>query len=150
MGGAMLNNRKVRLMTQLAMYEKNEGREDLKLSKYYKADYARFNVLKTAVVVTIAYLVIVGMVLLYRMQYILDNILTVDYKAMGWTILGVYIGVMSFYIIVTLLGYSLRYKASHKKLGKYYKMLGRLKTMYDEEAAYADGSISNDYYEGEE
>lgn len=146
----MLNNRKVRLMTRLAMYEQNEGRKDMKLSKYYKIDYARFNVLKTAVVVTIAYLVIVGLVLLYKLQYILDNILTVDYKSMGWTILGVYIGVMSFYIIVTLLGYSLRYRASRKKLGKYYRMLGKLKTMYNEEEAYAEGTISNDYYEGEE
>lgn len=146
----MLNNRKVRLMTQLAMYEKNEGKEDMKLSKYFKIDYARFNVLKTAVVVTIAYVIIVGLVLLYKLQYILDNILNIDYKAMGWTILGIYIGVMSFYIIITLLGYSLHYKASRKKLGKYYKMLGRLKTMYNEEDAYAEGIISNDYYEGED
>lgn len=146
----MLNNRKIRLMTRLAMYEKNEGKDDLRLAKYYKTDYARFNVLKTGVVVTIAYVIIVGFVLLYKLQYILDNILNIDYKAMGWTILGVYIGVISFYIIITLLGYSLRYKASRKKLGRYYKMLGKLKEMYREEEAYAEGTLPDDYYEDEE
>lgn len=146
----MLNNRKVRLMTQLAMYEKGEGKTDFKLSKFYKSDYARFNVLKTAVTVTIAYIVIVGLVLLYRLQYILDNILTVDYKSLGWTILGIYIGVMSLYIIATFLGYSLYYSYSRKKLGKYFRMLRKLKDMYNEEDAYADGTLSDDYYEGEE
>ena len=30
----MLNERKIRLMTQLAIYEKKEGREDMKLARY--------------------------------------------------------------------------------------------------------------------
>ena len=50
----MLNNRKVRIMTQLAIYEKGEGKKDFKLSKFYKTDYARFNVLKTALMVTLS------------------------------------------------------------------------------------------------
>ena len=143
----MLNNRKIRLMTQLAIYEKGEGRQDFKLSKYYKSDYARFNVLKTAILVTIAYVILVGLVVLYRLQYILDNVLTIDYKSLGWTILGVYIGVMSFYLILTLVGYAIRYGMSRKKLGKYYRMLRRLKDMYNEEDAYAEGDLTPDEYE---
>ena len=32
----MLDKRKIRLMTKLALYEQNEGREDMKISAYYK------------------------------------------------------------------------------------------------------------------
>lgn len=145
----MLNNRKIRLMTQLAIYENNEGKDDFKLARYYKSDYARLNVLKTAITITIAYLVLVGMVILYRLQYILDNILTIDYKSFGWTILGGYLGVLSFYLIVTLLGFSIRYNLSHKKLGKYYRMLGKLKEIYREEDSYYNGEDRDDL-EGEE
>ena len=43
----MLNNRKIRIMTKLATYEEKEGKEDIKLSKYYKTDFVRLNILKT-------------------------------------------------------------------------------------------------------
>lgn len=145
----MLNNRKIRLMTQLAIYEKNEGKKDFKLAKYYKSDYARLNVLKTAITITIAYAVLVGMVILYRLQYILDNILDLDYKSLGWIILGGYLGVLSFYLIVTLLGFSIKYTLSRKKLARYYRMLGKLKEIYKEEDSYYNGGNSDDY-EGEE
>ena len=145
----MLNNRKVRIMTQLAIYEKGEGKRDFKLSRFYKTDYARFNVLKTALMVTISYVILCVLFAVYKLQYILDNVLTIDYKAIGWKALGIYIGLMSVYLICTLLGYSIRYARSRKKLGKYYRMLKKLKDIYREEDAYAEGA-ADDYDEGED
>ena len=48
----MINNEKVKLMTKLAIYEK-KNEEDIKLSKYYKVDYVKHNILKTLITVTI-------------------------------------------------------------------------------------------------
>ena len=36
----MLDKRKIRLMTRAAIYEKNYGEEDFKISSYYKKDYS--------------------------------------------------------------------------------------------------------------
>ena len=36
----MLDERKVKLMTKLAMYEETQGKEDFKISEYYRKDYA--------------------------------------------------------------------------------------------------------------
>ena len=132
----MLNNRKVRIMTQLAIYEKKEGRPDFRLAKYYKMDYARFNALKTILWVTIAYIVGLILVAIYKLEYLLDNAMTIDYKALGWTVLGIYLGIITVYVIGSLVGYSIYYTLSRKKLGRYYKMLGRLKGMYKEEDEY--------------
>lgn len=147
----MLNNRKVRLMTQLAIYEKRTGKEDFKLAKYYKSDYARLQVLKTAVMVTIAYIAVIAMVVMYKLEFLFENALDLDYKAIGLKILGIYIGIMSFYLICVLLGYSFKYDISRKKLGKYYRMLWKLKDIYREEDAYAaaggaadNGSVNTD------
>ena len=41
----MVNMRKVRLMTKLAIYEKKEGKEDIKLGKYFRRDYVRLKIL---------------------------------------------------------------------------------------------------------
>ena len=38
----MLNERRVKHMVKLAMYENKEGREELKTSKFYKKDYISF------------------------------------------------------------------------------------------------------------
>ena len=39
----MLDKRKIRLMTRAAIYEKNYGEEDFKISSYYKKDYSSLN-----------------------------------------------------------------------------------------------------------
>ena len=132
----MLNNRKIRLMTQLAIYEKKEGRPDFRLAKYYKMDYARFHVLKTILWVTIAYICGLALFAMYNLEYWLDNALTMDYKALGMKILGYYIAIVSVYIVGAFVGYTIYYTVSRKKLGRYYKMLGRLKGMYKEEDEY--------------
>ena len=35
----MLDKKKVELMTRLAFYEQTEGKEDFKISEYYRRDY---------------------------------------------------------------------------------------------------------------
>lgn len=132
----MLNNRKVRLMTKLAIYEKKDGKEDIKLAKYYKSDYARLQMLKTAIAVTIAFLCLVAVGIIYKMEFILNNALDIDYAMLGRKVLGIYLGVLSIYMIFTALGYSMKYKASRKKLAKYFRMLRKLNHMYLVEDGY--------------
>lgn len=132
----MLSYRKIRLMTQLAIYEKKAGKEDLKLGHYYKSDYTRLNVLKTAITVTICYVFLLAIVAFYKIEYLLDNALTLDYRALGKTVLIIYLCLMGVYLIATLFGYSIHYQNSRKKLRKYFRMLGRLREIYDEEDGY--------------
>ena len=51
----MVDNEKVRIMTKIAIYEKNQEHEGLALSKYFREDYVRFNMLKTLVTSTICF-----------------------------------------------------------------------------------------------
>lgn len=133
----MLSYRKIRLMTQLAIYEKKTGRDDLKLGRYYKSDYVRLNVLKTAITVTISYVVILAIVAFYKIEYLLDNALTLDYKSLGKTILIIYVCLMGVYLVATLFGYAVYYQSSRNKLGRYFKMLGRMREIYAEEDGYS-------------
>lgn len=134
----MVDNRKVRIMTRMSIYEKHEGKEDLKLNKYFKSDYARLQVLKTLISISLAYVMVVMLVILYKLEYIIDNALTLDYPAIGKMILGAYIIVLAVYLIGSLFGYALKYQFSRKRLKKYYKLLKTLKEIYKEEDAYRE------------
>ncbi|MBE5961177.1 MAG: hypothetical protein E7256_07295 [Lachnospiraceae bacterium] len=129
----MLNNRKIRLMTRLAVYEKNEGKEDVKLSKYYKTDYVRLQILKTILSVTVGYLLILLMIVIYKSEYLIANAVSLDYKTIGVTLLGTYIILLTVFIVGTLIGFSFKYDKSRKKLARYYKTLKKLRMIYREE-----------------
>ena len=41
----VLNENKVKMMTKMAIYEKNEGRKMLRTAKYFKGDFIAFGIL---------------------------------------------------------------------------------------------------------
>jgi hypothetical protein len=129
----MLNNNKIRLMTKLALYESKEGKEDIRLSKYYKTDYVRFQVIKSIISATLGYALILLLIFLYQFENIIRNAVSMDYKSVGMNILGIYIIFIAIYGLGSLLGYSIKYDASRKKLGRYYKLLKSLNKIYNDE-----------------
>ena len=136
----MLNNRKIRLMTKLAAYEAEEGREDIRLSKYYKTDYVRLQILKSIIATTFGYLLLLVMIFIYKSEYLIENAVSLDYRSIGMTVLGYFIVLQTMSIIGTLIGYSIKYDRSRKKLSKYFNLLKRLRIIYKEE----DGSLMNE------
>lgn len=131
----MLNNKKIRLMTKMAIYEEKEGKEDLKLSKYFKTDYVRYMTLKSVISATVGYGLILVLILLYQAEYLIRKAVVLDYKSIGTYILGVYIVVITIYGLGSIVGYSIKYDASRKKLGRYFKMLNRMNKIYKEETS---------------
>lgn len=129
----MVNMRKVRLMTKLAIYEKKEGKEDIRLGNFFRRDYVRLKNLQNIVIVTIGYLLILGMIGAYRMEYLIKEAVNLDYVGIGKLILGVYVIIITIYVMIALVGYGLYYDYSRKKLSKYFRMLRLLRSMYQEE-----------------
>ena len=129
----MLNNRKIRLMSRLAWYEKKEGKEDIKLSRYFRRDYVRLHLLYTLIAVTAGYLLVLALIGAYQMEYLIKEAVHLDYIGIGKLILGVYIILLTIYMMASMIGYSLYYDKSRKKLAKYFRMLRKLRSFYQEE-----------------
>jgi hypothetical protein len=129
----MLNTNKVRLMTKLALYETKEGKEDIRLSKYYKTDYVRYQVIKSIVCATFGYAFVLLLLFIYKAEYVIKYAVTLDYKLIGTYILGIYIIVVALYGLGSSVGYAIKYDLSRKKLSRYYKLLKRLNKIYNEE-----------------
>ena len=75
----MLNENKVKMMTKMAIYEKNEGKRMLKMSRYYKGDFVTLGVLKSIIASTFAFAVIVIFFALCNMEKIVSEVNTMDY-----------------------------------------------------------------------
>lgn len=133
----MLNNNRIRLMTKLALYESKEGKEDLRLSKYYKTDYVRYEIIKSIICATLGYALILTLIVLYKSEYLIGNAVTLNYKMIGMNVLGVYIMIIAAYGLGTAVLSSIKYDRSRKKLGKYYKLLKRLNKLYNDETPEA-------------
>ena len=130
----MINNRKVRLMTRLAIYEESEGKEDLKLGQFFRRDYIRLQIFKNIIAVSIGFAMLVGLYLGYRIEYLIKEAVNIDYLALGMRFLGIYLIVLLIYVTCTVVFSMLRYNASRKKLAKYFRMLRRMRTFYREES----------------
>ena len=57
----MLNEEKIRWMTRASIYEKRQGHTDLERNEYFLGDYVRLHLMKNMIGVTVAYILMVGL-----------------------------------------------------------------------------------------
>lgn len=129
----MVKEDKVILMTKLAMYEKNEGKETLPVSKYYRSDYISKKLIDTAVTTTIGYILIVVLAILFKVDYLSENIVKMDlFEICKKGLIG-YVITMVLFIIIAYIVYSIRYRRIKKSLLEYGEDLKELYLMYKRE-----------------
>lgn len=129
----MLDHEKVKTMTKLAIYEDRTGKEDIKLSQYYKTDYVRLQVINTFVFTTIGYLFVLLLLGLYKAEYLIQEAVSLDYGTIGMYLLGIYLMVVIIYCLCTIIICSIKYEKSRKQLKGYYRELKYLHKLYEEE-----------------
>ena len=64
----MLNEEKIRWMTRASIYEKRQGRTDLERNEYFLGDYVRLHLLKNGIGVTVAYILLVGLYVVCKIE----------------------------------------------------------------------------------
>lgn len=132
-GEIVLNEKKIKIMTDLVRYEKKENETNFNVINFYKSDYIRYHILKTFVSVTIAYLLMVVLGMLYQAEYLIANIVILDYKAIGTMIAGIYFLLLLLYEVITIIICVLRYEKAQKYVMQYYKILEILRRFYGSE-----------------
>ncbi len=130
----MLNEKKIRLMTKLALFEEYEGKEEIKIDHYYRVDYIRYQVLKSMICVTLGYFLVVLAVLVYQSEFIFDNITTIAYKTVGIYIVLGYLFLLLFYSFITGIVSYFQYEKTKTKMKAYKRNLRALGRLYEEES----------------
>ena len=129
----MLNERKVRLMTRLAMYESKEGDKDLKISTYHRKDYTSFQTIITILWVTVGYALIVGSLAFIFLDTIMNNLDITALIMLGIVIVAAYLVLIIGYAWGSSKFYGKKYDEARKRMKIYNHDLTRLNKMYERE-----------------
>ena len=116
---ALIDEKKVSLMTKISIFEKNEKGRGLVMSRYFKQDYVRYSALMTLVSATIVYWTIVGAYIFIRFEKLLADINDMDYFRIMYKVLGWYVAFCLVYYILAYFVYSYRYEKARKGLTEY-------------------------------
>ena len=129
----MLNEDKIKIMSRCAMYEKGQGKEDLKINRYYQGDYVRLNTLKSLIGVTIGFILCFGLYLVLRAESYMENIVGMDLWAFAKSVLKYYVIVLIIFAVISILFYGWKYADTQKRVRWYYKDLKSLDEMNSEQ-----------------
>ena len=126
----MVNEKKVRLMTQLALDEKRLYKDELDESGYFRSDYIRSNTLKVLLGYSISYLLIMGLVAMYYVDYLFTNVVQMDMQSMVWLAGCIYVGLLLIITLFCVLFYMTKYTNNRKRLRKYMMEIDKLQKIY--------------------
>lgn len=129
----MIQQDKLKTMTQLALYEKKRGKKDLTIYTYQREDFIRFQGLKTMIATTIAFLIIIGFIVAWNLEVIISHFDTYDYKRIGLIILAAYIVFLIFFMKITSNQSRDTYNEVRPRVRKYYRNLKKMEEFYEEE-----------------
>ena len=129
----MLDERKVKLMTKLALYEETHGKEDFKISSYSRKDYASLHVIYAFLSVSVGYICLVGVLLLAGVENIMGNLSNGLIIFLFLIILAGYVGVVIVYCGIASHIYNEKHKKARKRVKRYNHNLIQLLKMYEKE-----------------
>ena len=127
----MLNEERVILMTRLASYEADEGKQNVAVGKYFRSDYIRMQTIKSILYATITFIIIVALIVLMDFETFMGDIYQLDLLQYAQKILFWYLGFVGVYGIISYVVYSIRYRNARKNLKVYFNNLKRLSEMYE-------------------
>ena len=129
----MLDKRKIRLMTKMAIYEKKYGEEDIKISGYYKKDYSSLNTWITLIWVSAGYLLAAALLVLCGADAILEGRTFLKLLVLIAIAAGAYFALLIIYGIGSGKFYRRKHTQAKQRVKKYYRDMSRLEKIYKKE-----------------
>ena len=129
----MLNEEKVRYMTELAIFEKNEGRKIFPINRYFKTDYVGGHMFRSFFGYSFCYLLFLALWVLYELDNFMDGTTLEELIEWGrkWGI--AYIAGLAVYLLITCIVYSKRYEYASRSQNMYASKLKHLVKRYGKE-----------------
>lgn len=128
----MLNEERIVLMTHMASYEQNEGRQYMSIGKYFRSDYVAVQVIKSMLCAAVSYVMCLALYIFYHFDTFMENIYAMDLIAFVQKILIYFAVTVAVYSAISYVICSYRYAKAKKSLKCYYQNLKKLNTLYEE------------------
>ena len=123
----MINEKNVRLMTRISVYENNEGVKDFKINRYSSRVYVNTKVLESSIAVTIAYLCAVFLYSFRFYSEISSKGFSFPYRTYIVYCAGIYAAIFLIHFILARRHYKKRYEKMRRNIRQYDRDLYILK-----------------------
>lgn len=127
----MVNEKKIRIMTDIARDEQKVGNDTVKKGTFYKKDYIAFHTMRIVWSFSLAYVLLCFLIFLYKKEKILLNFVGIDYIKIGVILLLTYFVMIFFCIFFSRLYYTQKYKKDSEIIKEYLSNLEDLKEFYE-------------------
>ena len=129
----MVNEERIKLMTRMAAYEKEEHKKNKKIVSFFKSDYISMQILKSIVYTTIAFAIMFGLYVLYDFEIFMKEIYQMDIFEFAKSVIIVYGIFMGIILVITYVVSLYQYKRAIQSTKLYYANLKKLSRDYGAE-----------------
>ena len=131
----MIRPNKVKTMTRAAMFEKKEARGALAVNRFFRSDYVIYGMIKSAISLTIAFALAVGMWVIYHAEELMTEKSVADLFALAKLGVFMYVAALVVFLLISLVVYVVRYQKAQNRLKEYRSHLRKLAKLYQDEAS---------------
>lgn len=129
----MLNEKRVKHMVKLALYETKNGKEELKAGSFNKKDYVTLQVLRSLVWMTIGYVMLAILLGITAITFLLDEMSILEAIIGIVLVILIYIGLLITYMAATKRYYGQKHMHAYDEAKKFKDDLAELELMYEKE-----------------
>ncbi|MDO5405725.1 MAG: hypothetical protein Q4F28_00170 [Eubacteriales bacterium] len=127
----MLNEDKIKLMNEIAMFEKRGGKNIFPVNRYFRGDYISSRMLRSFFFYTFCYILCVFLWGLCNMERLLNTLNLDELTVLGSRAALFYVTGLVVYLAITFLVYRRRYEYARRGMKVYVAKLKRLEKRYE-------------------
>lgn len=128
----MLDKDRIRLMTKMSIYEKNQ-KDDFKIADYYRKDYASLKTWITLIWVTIGYAILFVSFCIYSSDRLSADLTILKLFVLLIAAIAGYIVLLVIYGVCASSFYKRKHAVAKQNVKRYYRNLSRLEKMCKKE-----------------
>ena len=129
----MVNEDRIKLMTRMAAYEKEEHKVNKKIVSFFRSDYISMQMLKSVVSTTIVFAIMFGLYVLYDFEVFMKEIYQMDMFEFAKSVIIIYMIFLGVILLITYVVSLYRYNRALQSTKLYYANLKKLSRIYGEQ-----------------
>lgn len=127
----MLSEEKIKLMTEIAMFEKREGKKIFPVCSSFKSDYVSRHMLRSFFCYTLCFIMFIVIWCLYSIERFLNMGDTAEMIRIARQMAVFYVAGLFVYLFITGIVYTKRYNYANRGMRVYVAKLKRLDKRYE-------------------
>lgn len=129
----MVNEERIKLMTRMAAYEKNEHKKNKVIVSFFKSDYISMQMIKSIIASTIVFVIVFGLYVLYDFDLFMKEIYKMDLFEFAKSVIIIYLIFVGIISVITYIVSLYHYNKAIQSTKLYYSNLRKMSRIYGEE-----------------